>query len=96
VSTSVSRRPHFRSRARKTSTVASSVLFLLACGCTVGPKYHVPPTPAPPAYKEMTPENLKETDGWKEAQPQDSALHGKWWEIFGDPELNALEEQVNI
>jgi NodT family efflux transporter outer membrane factor (OMF) lipoprotein len=35
-------------------------------------------------------------DGWKVAQPQDSALHGKWWEIFGDPELNALEEQVSI
>jgi NodT family efflux transporter outer membrane factor (OMF) lipoprotein len=66
------------------------------CGCTVGPKYHVPSTPTPPAYKEMTPEDRKQTEGWKEAQPQDSALHGKWWEIFGDPELNALEEQVNI
>src|SRR5208283_234357 len=29
-------------------------------------------------------------------QPQDSALHGKWWEIFGDTQLNALEEQVNV
>ena len=29
------------------------------------------------------------------AQPKDSALKGKWWEIFNDPELNALEEQVN-
>jgi NodT family efflux transporter outer membrane factor (OMF) lipoprotein len=96
VSNLVLKWPLSRSRARKTSAVASSVLFLLACGCTVGPKYHVPPTPAPPAYKEMTPESLKETDGWKEAQPQDSALHGKWWEIFGDPELNALEGQVNI
>ena len=56
----------------------------------------MPSTPAPPAYKEMTPEDLKQTEGWKEAQPQDSVLHGKWWEIFGDPELNALEEQVNI
>ena len=35
-------------------------------------------------------------DGWKVAKPQDSALHGKWWEILGDPQLNALEEQVNI
>jgi NodT family efflux transporter outer membrane factor (OMF) lipoprotein len=66
------------------------------CGCTVGPKYHVPPTPAPPAYKEMTPEDLKQTEGWKEAHPQDSVLHGKWWEVFGDSELNALEEQVNV
>ena len=30
------------------------------------------------------------------AQPKDDALHGKWWEIFGDPQLNALEEKVNV
>jgi NodT family efflux transporter outer membrane factor (OMF) lipoprotein len=35
-------------------------------------------------------------DGWKVAQPQDSALHGKWWEILGDPQLNSLEERVDI
>ena len=51
---------------------------------------------APGTYKEVTPDDLKKMDGWKVAQPQDSALHGKWWEIFGDPQLNALEEQVNI
>ena len=47
-------------------------------------------------YKEVTPDDLKKMDGWKVAQPQDSALHGKWWEILGDPQLNTLEEQVNI
>jgi NodT family efflux transporter outer membrane factor (OMF) lipoprotein len=72
------------------------LLMLLGWGCTLGPKYRVPPTPVPPAYKEMTREDLKQTEGWKEAQPQDSAVRGKWWEIFGDPQLNALEEQVNI
>jgi NodT family efflux transporter outer membrane factor (OMF) lipoprotein len=30
------------------------------------------------------------------AQPKDDALRGKWWEMFGDPQLNALEEKVNI
>ena len=35
-------------------------------------------------------------DGWKLAQPKDDALRGNWWEIFGDPQLNALEEKVNI
>ena len=30
------------------------------------------------------------------AQPKDDALRGKWWEIFGDPQLNALEEKVNV
>jgi NodT family efflux transporter outer membrane factor (OMF) lipoprotein len=82
--------------ATKASTIVVSLLTLMVSACTVGPKYKVPPTPAPPAFKELTPENYKDTEGWKEAQPQDAALHGKWWEIFGDPQLNALEEQVNI
>jgi NodT family efflux transporter outer membrane factor (OMF) lipoprotein len=64
----------------------------------VGPKYHTPSTltPTPEAYKELTPAESKDADGWKVAQPKDDALRGKWWEIFNDPELNALEEKVNI
>jgi len=65
-------------------------------GCTVGPKYHTPAAQTPPSYKELTPDEMKVTDGWKVAQPKDDSLHGKWWEIFGDPQLNSLEEQVNI
>jgi NodT family efflux transporter outer membrane factor (OMF) lipoprotein len=30
------------------------------------------------------------------AQPADSTLRGDWWTMFNDPELNTLEEQVNI
>ena len=30
------------------------------------------------------------------AQPNDNALRGDWWELFNDPELNALEAQVNV
>ena len=55
-----------------------------------GPNYKRPPAPVPPAFKETPP------DGWKEAQPNDAALKGKWWEIYNDPKLNALEEQVSI
>jgi NodT family efflux transporter outer membrane factor (OMF) lipoprotein len=57
-------------------------------GCVVGPKYKVPAAPAPPAYKEM--------GNWKTAQPSDQNLGGNWWEIFQDPQLNALEQQVNV
>ena len=74
-------------------------LAVAAClleGCNVGPKYNRPPVQTPAAYKELTPNDYKNTDGWKVAQPKDDALHGKWWEIFGDPELNALEEKVNV
>jgi NodT family efflux transporter outer membrane factor (OMF) lipoprotein len=50
----------------------------------------------PPAYKELTPDQYKDVDGWKVAQPKDDALRGKWWEIFGDPQLDALEGKVDI
>jgi NodT family efflux transporter outer membrane factor (OMF) lipoprotein len=44
----------------------------------------------------MTPADLKETAGWKVAQPQDSVLRSKWWETFNDADLNKLEEQVDV
>jgi NodT family efflux transporter outer membrane factor (OMF) lipoprotein len=72
-------------------------LFLLS-GCTVGPRYHPPSAtlqPPPIAYKEL-PKDSQNPNDWKPAQPQDAMLHGKWWEIYHDPELNALEEQLNI
>src|ERR1700723_1056351 len=60
-------------------------------GCMVGPKYKQPAASVPPAYKE-----LQETDQWKVAHPNAEALRSNWWEIFGDPQLNALEEQVTV
>ena len=66
----------------------------------VGPKYHAPApsatATAPPASYKESPTQFQDTDGWKVAQPQDAMLHGKWWEIYNDPELNALEDQLNI
>lgn len=76
--------------------VAAVVSLILLNGCNVGPKYSRVPVDSPPAYKELTPDDFKETDGWKVAQPKDDALKGKWWEAFNSPELNALEEQVNV
>jgi NodT family efflux transporter outer membrane factor (OMF) lipoprotein len=71
-------------------------IALLLEGCVVGPKYSKPSVDTPGTFKEVTPEDLKQMDGWKVAQPQDTVLHGKWWEMFNEPELNALEEQVNV
>ena len=84
----------FPSKSRLLSV--SVIAALLFAGCTVGPKYQRPSAPAPAAYKELTPADYSKTDGWKVAQPQDNVLHGKWWTMFNDPQLNALEEQVNI
>jgi len=70
--------------------------LLLLKSCDKAPKYKTPPAQTPPAYKEIAPENFKETDNWKFAQPKDGVIRGKWWEMFNDSQLNTLEEQVNI
>ena len=77
-----------------TRIVYVAVLSVLGA-CTVGPRYRRPAADAPPAYKELTAAQFKDTDGWKVAAPQDAALRGKWWELFADPQLNELEEQVS-
>jgi NodT family efflux transporter outer membrane factor (OMF) lipoprotein len=76
--------------------VALGSMALLS-GCHVGPHYHAPTPTAvtAPNYKEST-VNFQDTGGWKVASPQDAMLRGNWWEVFNDPELNALEEQLNI
>ena len=77
--------------------LCAAALSLILSGCVVGPKYHPPAPPQAPAavYKE-SPANSKETGDWTVAQPADAKLRGKWWEIFNDPELNALEDQLDI
>jgi len=42
------------------------------------------------------PETYKENAGWKVAQPRDELPRGRWWELYNDPQLNALEAQVDI
>ena len=68
--------------------VLLAIALPLLSGCTVGPKYQRPAAEVPPAYKEV--------GDWKPAQPNDQNLSGNWWEIFQDPQLNALEAQVNV
>ncbi|MFZ0136904.1 MAG: efflux transporter outer membrane subunit [Candidatus Sulfotelmatobacter sp.] len=82
--------------AREMIRLWTAALLLSLSGCMVGPKYH-PPAPQAPAgpYKE-SPTQFKESGGWTVAQPADAKLRGKWWEVFDDPELNALEEQLDI
>jgi len=79
-----------------------ATLVLLVCaflglpGCNVGPKYVRPAVPAPSSFKESGPQQAPDGSVWKPAQPQDAMLRGKWWEIYQEPELNALEEKLNI
>jgi NodT family efflux transporter outer membrane factor (OMF) lipoprotein len=81
----------------KTPRFVPSLLCLMSlflAGCMVGPKYVRPTVPMTPAFKESPPDSFKEGDGWKAAQPGDQALRGNWWEIFGDSQLNTLEDQL--
>jgi NodT family efflux transporter outer membrane factor (OMF) lipoprotein len=76
-----------------TGTLILPLVFLLA-GCTVGPKYIKPNVPMTETYKEDVPSSFKESDQWQPAHPADQTSRGNWWEIFGDEELNELEEQI--
>src|SRR5579885_2623537 len=82
---------------RSASLVLAALCIVLA-GCTVGPNYKRPSplTPPPPAFKEGAPPPQIPNGGWKQAQPNDQSLRGKWWEIYNDPQLNALEEKVSV
>ena len=70
--------------------------LLLFSACTPGPKYAKPAVPTPPAYKELAPSAAGPQSEWKASQPQDQVIRGKWWEIFNDPQLNLLEERVDV
>jgi len=74
-------------RALIASIAVTSTLGL--AGCKAGPDYVRPEVEAPAAYRE-TPVH------WKVARPSDDLHRGKWWEAFGDPELNGLVEQVEF
>jgi NodT family efflux transporter outer membrane factor (OMF) lipoprotein len=87
-----------------TQNIRLKVLFVPAiaalwlAGCMVGPRYHRPdatPQPPAPSYKE-SPTQVQDPGPWKVAEPKDAMLRGKWWEIYNDPELNSLEDQLNI
>lgn len=75
-------------------------IFTIALSaCRVGPKYTPPPaTPAAPMFKESSPDAYKSVlpGAWQPARPQDAQIKGKWWEIFNEPELDALEEQLDV
>ena len=67
--------------------LAAAALALLAA-CSAGPKYERPAVDAPAAYKEA--------GNWKVAQPRDDVKRDKWWEVFGDAQLNSLVAQIDV
>jgi NodT family efflux transporter outer membrane factor (OMF) lipoprotein len=84
--------------SRSFALIVLSGALMMVTGCMVGPNYKRPSAPAAPAFKESPPPDFKEAEaqGWKQAQPGDAYMKGRWWEVYQDPALNALEEQVAI
>ncbi|MGA2193622.1 MAG: efflux transporter outer membrane subunit [Nitrospirota bacterium] len=68
--------------------LAAAAALTALTACTVGPNYVRPTAEVPPSYKEIK--------GWKTAEPKEAAINEHWWEMYGDPELTALEVKVNI
>src|SRR5580693_8953132 len=85
-----------RKSANEMIRLCAAALLLSLSGCVVGPKYHPPAPQAPAAVYKESPTQSQEAGLWAPAQPADTKLRGKWWEIFNDPELNALEDQLDI
>lgn len=73
---------------RPLKAVALTMALLGAAGCAVGPDYHGPPETPPPARFKGS------SSRWSAAAPRDQEPKGPWWEIFGDPALERLEQQA--
>ena len=82
----------------------TAVLLLTAvttyAALKVGPDYVPPITDVPGPYKHSTTANgdtntFSAVGAWKEGVPQDHLPKDRWWELFGDPVLNDLEEQAS-
>jgi NodT family efflux transporter outer membrane factor (OMF) lipoprotein len=59
----------------------------MLCACSFAPVYKTPQSATPTgAYKE--------SGDWKAAQPVDGESRGRWWTLFEDAQLDALEERV--
>ena len=68
--------------------IAVAVASALLSACAIGPDYQRPAMEIPAAYKEQR--------DWKLAEPNDALIRGKWWQVFGDKQLDALAEQVDV
>src|ERR1700755_2941003 len=78
---------------KKPAPISASIATLLLAGCMVGPQYKRPAAATAPAFKEAP--QTAASDGWKPGQPSDQTLKGDWWRLYQDPQLNALEVQVD-
>jgi len=68
--------------------VALTTVTVLFAACSAGPNYVRPAVETPAAFKEQ--------GNWKPAEPRELEARGKWWEMYQDPLLSSLQEQVSV
>src|SRR5271170_2285541 len=78
-----------KTRNREVRALALTAAAVLLSGCALTPKYALPSTEPPAAFKEGG-------TLWQPAHPSDALSRGPWWDIFGDPRLNELEQKVVV
>jgi NodT family efflux transporter outer membrane factor (OMF) lipoprotein len=83
------------SRRQELFALALSGATLAWSGCNLAPKYAPPVIAVPAAFKEAPPA-AEAPVAWSPARPGDEAARGRWWEAYGDPQLDALEVQVKV
>jgi NodT family efflux transporter outer membrane factor (OMF) lipoprotein len=74
-------------KAQRPFLYLAVLAITIFAGCAVGPNYQRPAVDAPA---------FKEAGNWKPAEPSEQLPRGKWWEVFGDPVLNGLEDRIEI
>lgn len=75
-------------RAPFSRTFVSLLLAGMLGGCALGPDYQRPALAVPAQFKQV--------DGWKTASPADALERGAWWQLYGDAELDALVERLQV
>jgi NodT family efflux transporter outer membrane factor (OMF) lipoprotein len=79
--------------------VAASLVVAVGAvlsACNFAPHYEPPKLDTGAQFKEAVHGADPDNEGWQISAPRDAALRGKWWEVYGDPKLNELEERVAI
>jgi NodT family efflux transporter outer membrane factor (OMF) lipoprotein len=80
-------------RGIRYKTIAAAALAGVLSACAVGPNYQRPKVPGAADYADGA---YKEQADWKPAQAADASERGNWWEIFGDPVLDELQQQIDV
>jgi multidrug efflux system outer membrane protein len=78
---------HTSFESRSASLTAIGLLTLALAGCRVGPNYHAPPAPVPPAFTGST---AVATPG-----QQTAISYSDWWKVFHDPLLDKFEAEAD-